>query len=171
MSLVQGKNVVVYIFDDMVLKPYLCATDCSLNVVTESIETSVSGNGLFASYLPTKNSFTGSIGGLVSLNEDGFLTIADLRGKQIVQEIFVMQFERTAEDGTIYTSQASFFITNSQDGANFNGVNSFNITLQGTGAITEDVQPPLPPVTTGYIQKQFLGFILTETGDFILTET
>jgi hypothetical protein len=169
MSLVQGKNIIVYIFD-VTWKPYICATSCSLNISTEFIETSVSGTGLYATYLPTKNSFTGSIDGNVSLNDPDSLTLADLRSKQISQEIFLMQFQRTSDDGYVYTSQAMFFITGSSDTGSFNGINTFSITLQGTGSIIEGVEPPPPPIIGGRVAKEFLGYIIQEDGFFILTE-
>jgi hypothetical protein len=100
---VKGDNVVVYIFDGGLWKPYVCATSAELNVNTEFIETSVSGAGLWATYTPTKNSFTITLSGVVSLNETGSLGLPDLRQKQIAQETLLMRFQRTDESGNSYT--------------------------------------------------------------------
>src|SRR5690242_1126189 len=110
---VRGENVIVYIFDNGVWKLYACATNAELNVATQFIETSVSGKGLWASFIPTKNSFTITLSGVVSLNETGMLALPDLRQKQIAQETLLMRFQRTDEGGNIYTDECSFFITSS----------------------------------------------------------
>ena len=130
---VAGKNVVVLIEN----KLYACATSAMLNLVTEVIETSVSGNGKFASFLPTKNSFTGQLDGVTSLEETSMLSLADLRAKQITQTILTIKFQRTAGANT-YTSQGTFIITGSQDTGSFDGMNLFTITLQGTGPLVEN---------------------------------
>lgn len=161
MSVVTGKDFVGYIYrnSDGAWLPYICATDISLQTNTDVIETSVAGNGLFASYLPTKNSFSGSISGNTALNDGDQLTLADLRTKQLAGEIFLMRFFRTAQDGSIYVDVGSFFITNCSDSGNFNGVSSFNITLQGTG-----------PLQSFYIQnKENMNYLvytatLTQSG-------
>lgn len=142
MSLVLGKNFIGFINDSGTWKPYICATSITLNVTTDSIETSASGNGIWASFLPTKNSFTGSINGNVSLNVAGNLTLSDLQAKQFNQVIFLMQFQRTDGNGNVYTTYGFFFITSSTDTGSYDGVNTFSITLQGTGPLTQSFDNP-----------------------------
>ena len=154
---VKGENVVVYIFDGGVWKPYVCATSAELNVSTEFIETSVKGSGLWASYSPTKNSFTVTLQGVVSLNETGSLSLPDLRQKQVAQETLLMRFQRTDESGDTYTGvysdELNFFITNSTDSGAFDGMNIFSITGQGTGAITQIFVPVVPTVDAGLVYR------------------
>lgn len=136
MSQVKGENFIAKINDSGTWKGYMCARSISLSLNTEFIETSVTGNGLFATYAPTKNSFTGSGDGIVTLNEPGSLTLEDLQEKQMAQEICQMQFERTDGSGNTYTQIGYFFITNSQDSGSYDGLDLFSITFQGTGRLS-----------------------------------
>lgn len=150
---VKGDNCVVYLFDG-IWKLYVCATNCELNVATDFIETSVSGAGLWASFKPTKNSFTLTLSGVVSLNETGTLGLPDLRQKQVSHEILLMRYQRTDEGGNVYTDELNFFITNSTDSGSFDGMNIFNIQGQGTGAITQIFTPVVPvPVGAGLVYR------------------
>lgn len=165
---VKGSNVVIYIFDGL-WKPYVCATSAELNVNTEFIETSVPGAGLWATYAPTKNSFTISLSGVVNLNETGSLTLPDLRQKQVAQETLLMRFQRTDESGNVYTGvyadELNFFITNSTDAGAFDGMNIFNVTGQGTGAITQIFTPTVPvPVDAGLVYRYEYQATANETG-------
>jgi hypothetical protein len=161
---VRGENVVCYIFDSGVWKLYVCATNCELNVATEFIETSISGAGLWATFQPTKNSFTLTLSGVVSLNETGSLGLADLRQKQISQENILMRFQRTDSAGNVYTDELNFFITNSTDSGSFDGMNIFNIAGQGTGAITQIFTPVVPvPIGAGLVYRYEFTATLNQT--------
>lgn len=142
MSLVLGTDFIGFINDSGTWKPYVCARSISLTIVTDVIETSTSGNGLFATYAPTKNSFTATIDGLVELSASGSLTLGDLQTKQLQQEIFQMQFQRTDSNGNVYTTYGYFFITSSSDTGSYDGVDTFSITLQGTGALLQSFNNP-----------------------------
>lgn len=143
---VLGKNVVVFIQvgSDWVL--YACATSATLNVATDIIETSVSGNGRFKSFLPTANSFTATLEGVTSFETDGKLSLPDLRQRQIAQELLMMKFQRSDELGNLYTDQASFYITNSSDTGSFNDMNIFTIEAQGTGILSLNSNGTVTPV-------------------------
>ena len=111
---VTGKNVVILIKVGLEYKLYACATSATLNVATEVIETSVSGTGKFATFAPTKNSFTGTLEGVTTLEEDSMLSLKDLREKQLNQEVLTILFQRSAGTST-YTDQGDFIITGSSD--------------------------------------------------------
>lgn len=134
---VTGKNVVVYVKDGETLKLYACATSAELTLVTEVIETSVSGSGKFATFLPTKNSFTGKLDGVTTLGEPTMLSLADLRQKQITQEVLFVKFQRTAGSDT-YISEGYFIITESDDIGGYADMNTYSISLQGTGPLSEN---------------------------------
>lgn len=133
---VQGKNVLVYIDDGGTDKLYACALSASLNLETEFIETSVSGTGTFATFLPTKNSFTGSLDGVTSLEESGMLSLADLRQRQIAQTPLSMRFELTNGNGDTYTEEATFYISSSSYDGSFDSMSHFSIELRGTGILS-----------------------------------
>lgn len=133
---VRGINVLVLISDGVDYKPWVCARSVTLNVTTDFIETSGPGDGVFATFLPTKNSFTGSMDGIVSINTPGKFSLPELRAKQYAQTPLLMRFQRTDDGGNLYTEQAFFYIASSSDTGSFDDMNTFSIGLQGTGAIT-----------------------------------
>lgn len=165
MSLVQGKNVVVFIYDGGIWKIYACAKSATLNLATDFIETSVSGTGVFATYAPTKNSFTGTLEGVTSLEMDAVLSLPDLQQRQISQQLLMMRFQRTDNDGNVYTSQASFFISNSSDTGSFDDMDLFSIELRGTGVFTQ-IFTPIVPVPIDGLEVQRYEYTATggETG-------
>jgi hypothetical protein len=138
MSLVRGDNVLVEDFDSDSGEwvAYGCARSCTLNIKTDFLETTIRGSGKFATFRPTKNSFTGSVEGLVNLDNPAVLSLQDLRTKQIDQTKLRLRFKRTDETGNIYSSEADFYISSSEDNGPFDNLNSFSIELQGTGPIT-----------------------------------
>ena len=139
--IVQAKNLAVLTFIDPDWVLYACATSATLNLATEFIETSVTGSGSFATFLPTKHSFTGTLNGVCSLEETPLLSLADLRTKQINKTALLMRFQRTDEAGNLYTDEATFYIANSSDSGSFDDVDRFTIELQGTGALNATSTP------------------------------
>lgn len=137
-SKVKGENCLVRFYDDGQWKLYACGTTCTLDVGTEFIETSVKGEGKDATFVPTKNSFTGSIEGLVNFGLANSLSLHDLRQKQLAHTLMHVAFERTDTTGSnVYVDQAYFYISNSTDTGPMDGMNSFTITLRGTGKLTQ----------------------------------
>lgn len=116
---------------------YGCARSVNLNLTTEFIETSVSGTGTFATFLPTKNSFVGSLEGLTSLEIPNMLSLPDLRTKQIAQELLSMEYELTDEAGNTYSESADFYISSSSFDGSFDDMSHFSVELQGTGILTQ----------------------------------
>lgn len=160
---VTGNNVVLFIDVAGEWTPYACARSATITINTETIETSVSGSGLWATFLPTKNSFSISMDGVVSIVETGSLVLSDLHAKQFAQTILLLRFERTDEAGNIYANECSGYITSSSDTGNFDDMDTFSIEIQGTGAIIQDAHYDRILAETG-------DYVLAETGDFILTE-
>lgn len=158
MSLVRGDNCIVYFYESGSWVPYACALTCSLDVQTDFIETSTTGTGRMATFSPTKNSFTGSIEGLVSLGDAGVLSLPDLRQKQLSQELLLLRFQRTAENGSVYTDECNFYISSSSDSGAFGNAASFNIGLRGTGNIKQIF------TSTAYTPHSMKRFEYTGTG-------
>ena len=158
-TVVQGKNVVMFIYDGGIWKLYACAKSCTLVVVTDFIETSVSGAGVWSTFKPTRNSFTGNITGIVNLEVVGMLSLGDLRQRQAEQVLLTMRYQRTSNEGNVYTEQADFYISSSQDDGSFDDVNVFSIGLRGTGPLTAVTAPtPItPPGCVGVSRYEYVG--------------
>ena len=147
---VLGKNVVVLAKQGSEWVLYACATSATLNVTTDIIETSVSGNGRFKSFLPTADSFTGTLEGVTSFEPDGKLSLQDLRKKQIDHELLRIKFQRSVDPENVYSEEASFYITSSSDVGSYDGMNNFTIEMQGTGILSVGDNQIDPPVTFDY---------------------
>lgn len=162
---VLGKNVVLFFQISGVWTPYVCALEATINFNTDFIETSVSGTGLWATHLPTKNSFTVSINGIVAINSPGNVTLADLRALQFAQTVFLLRFTRENKEGFGYMEEGTAFITSSSDTGSFDGMNTFSVDMQGTGAITATSTLP-----DRLLRENGVDYVKTESGDFILLE-
>ena len=141
MATVNGKNVRVYIYDNGGWRLYACATSCTLNVTTSTIETSTTGSGAWATFKPQKIGWTGTLEGVVNLDQPGQLNLADLRSRQIAFTELLINFDRVDEDGNSYVDSGVAIITNSSDSGPLNDVATFSIDLQGTGALTQQFIP------------------------------
>ena len=142
----KGENVILYIYDGGVWKGYACARNITFSATTELIETSSSGTGKYATFLPTKNSFSATIDGIVSFLVEDHLTYPDLVQRQLSHTLLLLRFQHTDDSGEVYTAECSMYITNSSDTAGYADMNFFTIELRGTGVITQifTAQPPVP---------------------------
>lgn len=137
--IVRGEDVLVYEYIDgfgWVL--YACARSVSLSLATEMIETSVSGAAGWYTGEPAQHSFTGTLSGLVNLDDPTKISLPDLRTKQINRTKLKLKFHRTANGiASVYIEEGFFYITNTTDEGSLNQVNTFSVELQGTGALTQ----------------------------------
>lgn len=157
MSIVKGENVILYTYDNGVWKMGACFKSVTLNLSTTMTETTVSGNGPWASFAPQKHSFTGSAEGIVSLNEPGMLTLADFRAKQIAREMILMRYQRTDSLGNLYTDECRFYISNSSDNSSFDNLDLFTLEMQGTGAINQVNTPTVSLNTNQTMRYEYEG--------------
>lgn len=141
MALVNGSNVTLKIYDNGGWRLYACARSCSINVTTSTVETSTTGSGVWAAFEPQKLSWTGSIDGIINLEEPGLLTLADLRAKQIAFEKLLITYERVDAAGNVYSDQGYCIITSSEDSGEVNNPAPFTIQVQGTGQLTQIFTP------------------------------
>lgn len=155
-DVVLGKDCILYFFDSGIYKMYACSTSISLTVTTDMIETSVTGTGDFATFEPTKHSFEGSMEGICNLDVPGMLTLPDLRQKQLSKVLLLCRFERTSSGGSVYSDEIKFYISESSDAASFNGVNTFNVSLRGTGSII--LVNTVTPALTGKMNRIEFAF-------------
>jgi len=136
MAIVQGNNVSLYIWDTSAYKLYACATDCSITISTDTIETSVTGSGLWTSIMPQKHSWSGSANGVTNLDVAGNLTLGDLRTKQMDMARIIIRFEYIDDDGTTYTETGNAYITRSTSTGEVNNASTFSIEFEGTGELS-----------------------------------
>ena len=143
-DIVRGDHVLVEFYQSGNWYGYACARSCSLSTNTELIETSVKGAGKFATFTPTKNSFSGHIDGITSLPGSTTVDLYKLRQYQLGHVLQRMRFVRTAGNGNVYTDNVEFFITNVTDTSSFDNISTFTVEFQGTGVLGQTIiQPPI----------------------------
>ena len=170
MSKVRGKNVLVLFYDpiDTTWKPYACAMSCTLNINTDIVETSEVGAGSWGTHRAIKNSFDGSITGLVNLNRSDTLSLADLRQKQINFQKMQIKFQRTDESGNTYITTGYFLIAKSTDDGPDGSISNFSIELKGTGELVSSLTIAI--VRGVEIITENSELITDETGNVLITD-
>lgn len=151
MSLVKGENFVLWFLDGGFYKPGACARSGNISVNTDTLETTVTGSGNWKTFEAAVHSFTVSLEGLQALNVANNLSIADLQAKQFAKEKIYCRYIATAQNGDIYRMEFYAIITGTTLTGSFDGVASFNVDMQGTGAINQIFNPPAQ--TTGEVYR------------------
>ena len=139
---ITGENVAFLIYRDGGWRHYGCALSCSLTVSTSTIETSTTGSGDYATFIPQKHSGSGSITGITGIDLTSTLTLADLRALQLSKTKLQVRIERT-DGADTYTDAFFCYITNSTDTGELNSVASFSIDFVTTGTISQLFTPTL----------------------------
>lgn len=146
MSLVKGDNVLLTLYNGGFDKPYACSLNSTLEATTDYIETSISGAGNFATWEATRDSWSVSCDGLVSLEEVNKLDLAELQALQFAHTKMLMKRTHTSDTGQVYVQIGYVIITNSTDTGNHDGMNTFSLTMKGTGILTQNFVPsPISP--------------------------
>lgn len=151
MSLVRGENFILFVLDGGQYKPLACSRSAHQTITTEMLETSVTGSGNFKTFEPTFHSSDVGMEGIIALNESNMLTLPELQALQLAKTKIYVRFMETANDGTIYRKEFYAFITSSTDTGSFDGIATFSISMQVTGAISQIFTPPSP--TTGIVYR------------------
>ena len=137
MSLVNGKNVRLLIYDNSRYRLYACATSCSISISTSVVETSVTGSGQWASFMPQKHGWSGTLDGVVNLDDPDNLTLEELIGLQIAKTKIVVRFENIDEAGNQNALGGEAYIIASSSTGDVNNVSTFSVEIQGTGALIQ----------------------------------
>lgn len=144
MSLVKGESVVVAEYDALLDIWILwgCAKSAEFSTATELIETSVSGSGNSATFLPAKRSASGSMEGLTNLNGVGIISLPDLRARQLDGDLIHLRIQRTNVDASgIYSDTFDCYIDNVTDTGALDGMNTFSVTFKVSGPVAQSFTP------------------------------
>lgn len=144
-DLVPGKDYVFFLYHAGQWKGYMCARTLDVPVSTGMIETSVTGSGNWQTFEPTVHGYTINIQGVISLDDSVNLTFPQLRALQFNKEKLLWRSVMDSQQGNNYTEQGYCYISNSVPTGSFDGVATFGINFQGTGAIVPIITPPPPP--------------------------
>lgn len=157
MNLVLGTGAVILFYSTLTDSwvPYGCARTGAIDVTTDFIEVTGLRSGKFRDFLPTVNSFTGTLEGLHNLNTPGLVSIADLQTKELTHQVLLIRFDYTSEQGDHYVLEGNFYISSSRINNSFDNVSTFSVDLKGTGELTQ--QYTATPIIRGIvIREQFI---------------
>mgnify|MGYP000025134685 FL=1 len=144
-SKVLGADYTLYFYRNGAWRQFACARSGSFTMNTDFIETTGPGDGNYKSFKATVHGFTGQLDGACALDTGSDLSEADLLSLQMAKTKVLCRFEQTAQNGDIYTKEAYFYISSYTDTGSFDGIATFQVQLQGTGALTIVYdQPPAP---------------------------
>lgn len=145
MSLVLGKDVALLEWNEALSSwvPFACARSCSLSVDSDFMEVSGTYSGKFRDYSFVANSFTGTLEGILDLQKENHYTLADIRAKQLNGTLLLMRFDRTDMDANVYADEGYFYVSNTTDVDSFDNIVTFNVSIRGTGELTQIFTPAI----------------------------
>jgi predicted secreted protein len=155
---INGYGVLVEFFENGQWWIYGCARSASISFTAEMIETSVSGSGVWATNLPTKNSWSGTLEGLMTATDNSALTIADLLNRAISHTEMYIVFQATDDAGNVISCKGNCYFTSVQQQASFDNVATFNVDFTGTGALTQSYTPIVQPTPLMYRYTKQPGY-------------
>jgi hypothetical protein len=143
MSFIRGENVIAFIYDGGLWKPLICARSGSFNTNADTIETSITGTGVWRTYEYTSLTWDCSLEGLIFLDGENQLTASDMRALQFSRTKILLRYQRTDTVGNVYTEEGYGLITSVSDSNDYASVVDYSINIQGTGPL-EIVFTPTP---------------------------
>lgn len=145
MSVVLGKNVMLYQFDAF-WKPWACGTDCSLTTTKETVETSITGTGKWRTYEYAGGTWDISFDGLIFLQKVNTLALPDIRQFQDEDVKILVRYERIDEDGNVYQEEGIGLLVSITDSGSDGAPGTFSIKILGSGKLTRIFVPtPVNP--------------------------
>lgn len=150
MSKVNGKDAILYKYNETTLEwvPFGCARSITLDISREMVETSISGNGIFKTYVPGAGSVSGNIEGLVFIqdNETTLVTMKSLYDLIIDGTVFnIKYYESDVTNQNYLQKELSVLLESLNETASFDNMATFSANFRGIGA---------PVVTSGIVFRR-----------------
>lgn len=154
-DVVRGKNIVLTAIKDSEYRPFACATDLTLTVNTELLETSTATTGPYRTFRPVGLSdWDVELGGVLFLRDLAVTKNYALESiiQQIREDGYDIKITFTDEGGFVKTFSGFVFIPTTVISKNSASNGRWNIRFQGSGEFELDVSftPILYDVNTYY---------------------
>lgn len=139
MAKVRGEDVILSIENAHIYTPIGCARSITFDISNELIETSITNNGKYRTYIPGALEWSGSIEGLVFIYKDnstynGLGQLYDII--QSGQQITLNWYESDMEGTTFLNKIGYGYIESINETASFDNIATFSANFKGSGAIT-----------------------------------
>lgn len=146
MSIVKGRNVILYVNDGSGYRPVCCAREVSLDTETTIDETSTDGTGVWRTYKGMRLSWSVTGSGLVSLDTN--MTIGELRTLQFSFTEIFLSFEIEDANAVVEVYQGYALLQSVNTSATHNALTTYSFTATGTGELLI-TEIPIDPNTQG----------------------
>lgn len=146
MSVIKGKNAVLYIYNNGVYEPICCVQNITLTTTADVAETTTDGSGVWKTYRGMRNSWRVACDGLVSLDTN--MTIEELRTAQFAFTPLFISWEVTDANGEQAIYQGYVLVENVDTNAPHNSLYKYSASMIGTGEL-EITDEPIDPNTHG----------------------
>ena len=167
MAKVNGKDAILYKYNEVTLDwvHFGCARSLTLDISREMVETSITGNGVFKTYIPGAGSVTGTIEGLVFLITTDFelVTMKNLYDLIIDGTTFNIKYYETDITNSNYLQkELTVLLESLNETASFDNMVTFSANFRGVGApsVTAGIPGVIPKVTIGsqtWTSQNFMG--------------
>lgn len=139
-----GRDVLLYFLVNGIYQQAACATECTFNVVTDTVEVTTKthnqGQGSWRKIKPVFNSWSASVNGIQLL--DTPLKFSDIRQMQTDLSIIYIQYAKVSKSGRRYENWfGAGVITETDESAAVDDFAQFSIQIEGYGALTADFDP------------------------------
>jgi len=135
-QLIRGRDVIVYVLKGSDWVPFVCGTNCSIEIRNEIIQRSTIGAGTWLKPIPRRSEW--------SVTVDGITTIDDLSNYQIFDTFTdaarlapkTVKVEFTDASGDVQNFSGTAYMTSAKVNGDVNNFSDFNIELIGSGPLT-----------------------------------
>lgn len=152
---VEGKNVILSIYNGGSYVPVGCATNCTIQVDTELIPTTTNDSGVYRTFIPRFNEWEVTCDGVTILEGASNYLPLDTLTEQIRQSGIDLQVEFTDPDGTTKTFEGFAYIYTTNIDSLYGDFSNFSFSAKGSGAFTIDTVTS--PSYTGGMTIEFTG--------------
>lgn len=133
MSLVSGKDMILYVFENNTFIPIACSRTCVFTTVTETAGKSTIGSGLFRENKGIVNSGSLSSEGVVSFDDN--MSVSNVRLRQFALSSVFFQFRVVDEGGEGVVYSGSMILTSVAETGNYNDIGTYSVQAITTGQI------------------------------------
>jgi predicted secreted protein len=126
-----GTNVILYYFNGTSNIPFAASTNCSFEVSVDQTNVTSATSAWFKEFKPDTASWSLTCDGLITLNDWDY---KDMLDTQLSRAAIVVRF--AVGTSTTYTIQGTANIESVSIAGPVEGVSTYSISLQGTGAYT-----------------------------------
>ena len=139
MALVNGKDVLLTIQDGTITGnvPIGCARGITFDIKRDMIETSVTGNGVFKSFVPAMGEVTANVDGLVWIQKEigDKIDLGKVYNWIMAGTGFMLTFYETDVTGGFFLQKQVYaYLESVNETASFDNISTFSASFKCTGA-------------------------------------